>query len=149
MRAVDRQEDRQIRDEIFRGPQGKIRDGVLSESSPAALVRGRRVDVSIAHDHGAALEGRCDELMRMGGPGGGIQQGFGAGIDHAVAHVQDEGTDILPDICASGLSGQDDLTVQPLADPVFENPRLSRLPGTVPAFEHNEGSGALGSHFGR
>jgi cystathionine gamma-synthase len=82
----------------------------------------------------------------MGGAGGGEHEGFGAGVDGAVAVVQHQGTQLFANGSAAGFAGAQH-GKSPRLKGVREPGGLGGLARSVPAFEGDEKTWALNTHW--
>ncbi|MCY1241702.1 hypothetical protein D9M72_546190 [compost metagenome] len=144
--GVDVEQHGEVRLQAGGGPFVQVPHRRGSEVPSGALIGHRGIDVTVGEDDLAALEGGEDDLVRVGRAGRGKDQGFGAGVDVAVAVVQHQGPQLFADRRAARFA-----RAQHPESPRVKGPGqccgLRGLACAVAAFEGNEQSGVLGSHM--
>ena len=140
------EEDSEVREQAFGGPQGQIPDIINAEAAGDSLVGNRGVEVAVGQDHVTALEGGADPGGDVVGAVGGVQERLGAGSD--VAAVQEELANGAAEVGAAGLASQDAVDAGG-GEEVGEDADLGGLTDAVAAFEGDEqarvrGAGRVG-----
>ena len=135
LRDVEREQERSIWHQPTYSSEVEVEHPLEPEFARDALVRDRRVDVTIADDRGAPVERRPDHLVHVLCSRRRVQERLGPGRD--VAPVQHEISDLLPELRPAGLaSGDHFLTVR--FEPLTKQLGLRRLPRAVEPFERDE-----------
>ena len=129
------EEDGEVREQAFGGPQGQIPDIINAEAAGDSLVCDRGVEVAVGQDHGTALQGGADPGGDVVRAVGRVQEGLGAGGD--VVAVQEEAPDLDPQVRAPGLAGRLAFNAR-LLKQLGEDADLGGLTNAVAAFEGDE-----------
>ena len=135
LRCLERQQERAVGKEPARSGEVQVEDSLEPELAANSLVRDRRVDVAVAYDRRATLEGRPDHLVDELRACRRIEQRLGprghvAAVEHEVAHL-------LAELGPARFARRDDLEAVRL-EMCAQELRLRRLSRAVETLEGDE-----------
>jgi hypothetical protein len=144
-RRVNIQKDSEVGFQAGSGPRVNRPHCILAQVPSGSLVGNGRIDVPVRQNNLAALKRRPDDLARVGGPGRREDQGFGVGINVAVAMVKDQGAKFLADGRSAGFPGPQDGEAARFKG-ICKPGCLGGLAGTIPALKCDEKARPLFTH---
>src|SRR5664279_4599743 len=106
---IPHQKQGQIREERVRSPHVQGDQVFHNQSSSIALIRQRRVKVTITKDNPALLQAGPDDLFHQLGPGSGVEKCFSPRKHPPVTHIQKRHPHGLPQFRAAGFSSLQDI----------------------------------------
>ncbi len=144
-RRVNIQKDSEVGFQAGSGPRVNRPHCILAQVPSGSLVGNGRIDITIRQNDLAALKRRPDDLAGVGGPGRRKDQGFGMGVNVAVAMIEDQGAKFLADGRSARFPGPQDGEAARFKG-ICKPGCLGGLAGPIPALKCDKKARPLFTH---